>query len=116
MTDKEKAIITAHTGIFMLEGGKFPIFHKYIEDICCRPIYTHELESKAVWDEIKYKSEEDFLSVCRSEDSLDKVLEIIDAQYTSTCDRYSKVGYMEAARDELRMLRAAVMELKGEQE
>lgn len=43
------------------------------------------------------------------------VLEIIDRQYKSTCDRYTKVGYMEAARDELRQFRAAVMDLKQEE-
>lgn len=33
MTDKEKAIVTAYTGITMLSGEKFSIFHKYIEDL-----------------------------------------------------------------------------------
>ena len=30
MTDKEKAIVMAHTGICMLTGDKFQIFHKYV--------------------------------------------------------------------------------------
>ena len=75
MTDREKAIVTAYTGITMLEGEKFSIFHKYIEDICGRPIWTHELADGGVWREIKEKSTDDFLRVCRSEDALDKVLE-----------------------------------------
>ena len=43
MTDKEKAIVMAHTGICMLTGDKFQIFHKYVEDIMGRPIMTHEI-------------------------------------------------------------------------
>lgn len=36
MTDREKAIVMAHTGICMLTGDKFRIFHKYVEDIMGR--------------------------------------------------------------------------------
>ena len=64
MTDREKAIITAYTGITMLTGDKFSIFHKYIEDIMGRPIWTHELANPNVWDEIKEKSRDDFLRLC----------------------------------------------------
>ena len=65
MTDKEKAIVMAHTGICMLEGNKFQIFHKYVEDIMNRPIMTHELG----WlrDEIKEKSKADFMALCANE-------------------------------------------------
>lgn len=67
MTDKEKAIVSAYTGIAMLAGDKFPIFHKYIEDILGRPVWTHELASEEVWEEIKEKSKEDFINLCRGE-------------------------------------------------
>ena len=65
MTDKEKAIVMAHTGICMLTGDKFQIFHKYVEDIMNRPIMTHELG----WleDEIKEKSKADFMALCANE-------------------------------------------------
>ena len=33
MTKKECAIVMAHTGIFMLEGEDFQIFHEYIEKL-----------------------------------------------------------------------------------
>lgn len=62
MTDREKAIVTAHTGICMLTGGKFQIFHKYVEDIMGRPIMTHELGWLA--DVIKEKSKADFIALC----------------------------------------------------
>ena len=65
MTDKEKAVVMAYTGIGMLAGDKFQIFHKYIEEICGRPIWTHQLAVKAVWDEIKEKSKPDFIALCK---------------------------------------------------
>lgn len=67
MTDREKAIIMAHTGVCMLNGDKFDVFLKYITDICGRPIWTHELASAGVVEEIKEKSREDFLKLCRDE-------------------------------------------------
>lgn len=62
MTDKEKAIVMAHTGVCMLTGDKFQIFHKYIEDILGRPVLTHEIG----WleNEIKEKSKADFIALC----------------------------------------------------
>lgn len=62
MTDREKAIVMAYTGISMLTGNKFQIFHKYVEDIMGRPIMTHEIG----WleDEIKEKSKADFIALC----------------------------------------------------
>ena len=67
MTDKEKAIVMAHTGICMLAGDKFQIFHKYVEDIMGRPILTHEIGWLA--DTIKEKSKADFLALCADESS-----------------------------------------------
>lgn len=67
MTDKEKAIVMAHTGICMLTGDKFQIFHKYVEDIMKRPIWTHEMGCLA--DEIKEKSKADFMALCANESS-----------------------------------------------
>ena len=67
MTDKEKAIIMAHTGICMLTGNKFQIFHKYVDDIMGRPIMTHEIGLLA--DVIKEKSKDDFIALCKDESS-----------------------------------------------
>jgi len=66
MTDREKAIVMAYTGICMLEGEKFNIFHKYVEEIMGRPVYTHEMGVKAVDDEIKEKAKPDFLELCKN--------------------------------------------------
>lgn len=69
MTDREKAIVMAYTGTCMLTGDKFSIFHKYVEDIMDKPVFTHELGLLA--DEIKKKSEADFMALCASETSND---------------------------------------------
>lgn len=65
MTDKEKAIVMAFTGVCMLTGDKFSIFHKYIEDLLGRPVWTHELADENVWKEIKRKASDDFRELCR---------------------------------------------------
>lgn len=67
MTDREKAIVMAHTGICMLTGDKFQIFHKYIEDVMGRPIMTHEIGFLA--DAIKEKTKSDFMALCTNESS-----------------------------------------------
>ena len=69
MTDREKAIIMAYTGTAMLTGEKFSIFHKYIEDILGRPVWTHELASHSVMEEIKEKSKSDFIELCKNEET-----------------------------------------------
>lgn len=68
MTDREKAIVMAYTGICMLSGDKFNIFHKYVEDIMGRPVYTHEMAIKAVDNEIKEKSKADFIALCAEQE------------------------------------------------
>lgn len=65
MTDKEKAIVMAYTGIAMLVGDKFDIFHQYIEEKMGRPIWSHELAFKEMWAEIKEATKEDFNRLCR---------------------------------------------------
>lgn len=67
MTDREKAIVMAYTGICMMTGDRFQIFHKYVEDIMGRPIMTHEMGFLA--DEIKEKSQADFMALCSEKSS-----------------------------------------------
>jgi hypothetical protein len=64
MTDKEKAIVMAYTGVVMLKGEKFSIFHKYIEEIMKRPVFTYELGSEFIWEQIKEASKPDFIRLC----------------------------------------------------
>lgn len=53
MTKQECAIVMAYTGKCMLAGEDFNIFHKYVENIMNRPVWTHELGIDAIADEIK---------------------------------------------------------------
>ena len=70
MTDKEKAIVMAYTGFCMLNGDKFQIFHKYVEEIMGRPVWTHEMADKAVADEIRERAKADFIALSESEDGI----------------------------------------------
>lgn len=60
MTKRECAIVSAYTGILC---GDFNEFHKYIEEKMGRPIYTHELADKTLWEVIKELSKEDFCNL-----------------------------------------------------
>lgn len=68
MTEKEKIIVSAFTGILMTDFSKV---HEYIEKILGRPVWTHEFADKAIWEEIKKKSEDDFLDICKKDDNSD---------------------------------------------
>jgi hypothetical protein len=63
MTKREAAIIGAYTSILC---GDFADMHKYIEEIIDRPVWTHELASETIMDEIQDKSKVDFLKICNS--------------------------------------------------
>ena len=65
MTHREKVIVSTYTGILMCD---FDSVHEYIEIILGRPVWTHELADKIVWDEIKAASESDFLTICETEE------------------------------------------------
>ena len=64
MTDREKAIVMAYTGICMLEGKKLFEFYKYLEELYKRPVYTHEFLTL----DMKERSEKDFMELCRKEE------------------------------------------------
>lgn len=64
MTEQEKIIISAYTGTLMCDFDKA---HEYISKLLGRPVFTHELGSQKLWDEIKEKSKPDFLAICQAE-------------------------------------------------
>lgn len=66
MTEKEKIIVSAYTGILMTDFSKV---HEYIEKILGRPVWTHEFADKAIWEEIKKRSKDDFLDLCKNDDN-----------------------------------------------
>lgn len=65
MTKQECAIVMAYTGTVMLTGDNLTIYYKYLNDIMGRPVYTHELAFKEIQKQIKEKSMDDFLKLCR---------------------------------------------------
>lgn len=90
MTDKEKAIVMAYTGIAMLTGDKFEIFHKYVEEIMNRPVFTHELATYA--EEIKERAKFDFLALCAEEELPDATFEF------HRDDMYAGGWYLQCTR------------------
>lgn len=66
MDDREKAIVTAYTGITMLTGERLMEFYKYLYELFGRPVYTHEIPRLA--EEIKKRSRDDFVALCREEE------------------------------------------------
>jgi hypothetical protein len=66
MTKHELAIIMAYTGISTLTGEDFNIFHKYVEDLMGRPVYTHEFASRFIENELKERSKPDFIRLCQT--------------------------------------------------
>lgn len=72
MTDHEKAVVMAYTGVTMLKGEKFQVFHKYVEDLLGRPVFTHELADADIAENIKEKSRDDFLKLCEEGEKAEK--------------------------------------------
>ena len=64
MTDRERAIVMAYTGIVMLEGDRMTEFYKYLAELFGRPVYTHEI----LFLDIQAKSKPDFLKLCKGEE------------------------------------------------
>ena len=60
MNRKEAAIVSAYTGVLI---GNFDDFHKYAEEILNRPVFTHEMARRDIWNTIKEKSRDDFLKI-----------------------------------------------------
>lgn len=60
MTKKEAVVISAYTGYLIAE---FEYVHEYIEQILERSVWSHELASEVLWDEIREKAKPDFLKL-----------------------------------------------------
>lgn len=60
MTRREAAIVSAYSGILI---GSFVEFHDYVEEIMGRPVYTHEMGTSEVAQEIKAKAKADWIDI-----------------------------------------------------
>lgn len=65
MTDREKAIVTAYTGVLMLDWDKF---HEWVEFFMDQPVFSHELASPAFLGSLKEKVKPEFLALCGPEE------------------------------------------------
>jgi len=63
LTRDQAAIIGAFTGIC---AGPFADIQDYAERVLGRSVWTHELGTKEVWEELKEASRKDFFSICAS--------------------------------------------------
>lgn len=68
MTDREKAIVEAYTGVCMLTGEKTNEFYKYLAELFGRPVYTHEIGFLS--DEIRARAKGDFIELCRKDEMI----------------------------------------------
>jgi hypothetical protein len=60
VTKREAAIVSAYTGFLL---GDFGDMHEYIEEIMGHPVYTHEMGTGVVADQIQAKAKPDFLKL-----------------------------------------------------
>ena len=108
MTKRECAIVMAYTGVCMLAGENFSIFHKYIEERLGRPVYTHELPE--LEEEIKEKTERDFLKLCKTatdENTKEEVLKIINEEMKELQPTYKHIAtrkLLQKIKDKIKAL------------
>lgn len=60
LTAEQAAVISAYTGFLI---GDFSAMHAYVEKIMGRPVWTHEMGSESVQDEIRKRARADFLAL-----------------------------------------------------
>lgn len=63
MLKSECAIITAYTGVAMLQGEDLEYFYDYVEKILGFRPMTHDFG--LYYDEIRNRSRKDFIELCR---------------------------------------------------
>ena len=66
MTLRERVIVEVYTGYCMTSANERDEVYKYMNQIMNRPVYTHELADKKIQEELRKRSKEDFIYLCRS--------------------------------------------------
>lgn len=61
LTREQAAIIGAYTGFTC---GPFEDIHRKVEQVLGRPVWTHELASEKLCEEIREKLKPEFLAIC----------------------------------------------------
>lgn len=91
MTDRERAIVMAHTGICMLTGDRINAFYEYLAELYGRPVYTHEI----LFLNLEEKSRPDFIRLCEGSGNMTEQDKIIN-------DLRREVERLKAENKELR--------------
>lgn len=65
MTLRERVIVEVYTGYCMTSANEKDDVYKYMNKIMNRPVYTHELADKKIQEELRKRSKEDFIDLCR---------------------------------------------------
>ena len=73
MTLKERVIIETYTGYCMTDSEERNEVYKYMEKLLGRPVFTHELGSKEIQEQLREKALPDFKTLCITEDKWEKV-------------------------------------------
>jgi hypothetical protein len=60
LTREQAAIIGAFTGI---SCGPFSDVHATIERVLGRPVWTHEMAAKELWDDVRERIKPEFLAI-----------------------------------------------------
>lgn len=68
MTDREKIVVSAHTGVVMLPEDKVFMLFDYFEELLGRRITIYDLQFKEISDQIKERSKAEFLEICNREE------------------------------------------------
>jgi hypothetical protein len=66
LTREQAAIIGAYTGYTC---GPFEDIHRKIEEVLGRPVWTHEMASDKLCDEVREKLKPQFLALCVERDA-----------------------------------------------
>ncbi len=66
MTIRECAIVTAYTGISMLQGEYIGELYNYAEEVTGIKPYTHDFGNESFWKLLREKSKPDFIKLCKN--------------------------------------------------
>lgn len=64
MTLKERVIVEVYTGYCMTSPEERDEVYKYMADKMGRPVFTHELASKEIQEQLREKTKDDFIKLC----------------------------------------------------
>ena len=73
MTLKERVIVETYTGIVMTSPEERDEVYKYMAEKMGRSVYTHELASKEMQEQLKEKTLDDFKALCITEEKWKEV-------------------------------------------